>query len=32
MAFIVGVVFFVIVIGAIDSRLPWPRPDREPRA
>jgi hypothetical protein len=29
MAFIVGVLLFVVVIGVIDARLPWPRP-RQP--
>jgi hypothetical protein len=32
MAFILGVVFFVVVVDLIDARLPWPRPDRRPRA
>jgi hypothetical protein len=32
MAFILGVVFFVIVVGLIDARLPWPRHDRRSRA
>jgi hypothetical protein len=26
MSFIVGTVLFVVVLGIIDSRLPWPRP------
>lgn len=26
MSFVVGTVLFVVVIGIIDSRLPWPRP------
>jgi hypothetical protein len=26
MQFIIGVIFFVVVIGALDARLPWPRP------
>jgi hypothetical protein len=26
MAFILGVIFFVGVVGVIDARLPWPRP------
>lgn len=26
MAFIVGTLFFVVVVGVIDTRLPWPRP------
>ena len=25
MQFIVGVIFFVVVIGVLDARLPWPR-------
>jgi hypothetical protein len=25
MQFIIGVIFFVVVIGALDARLPWPR-------
>ena len=25
-AFVVGVVLFAVVIGALDARLPWPRP------
>jgi len=32
MAFILGVVFFVVVVGLIDARLPWPRSGRDPRA
>jgi hypothetical protein len=28
MQFIVGVIFFVVVIGVLDARLPWPRPKR----
>jgi hypothetical protein len=32
MAFILGVVFFVVVVGVIDTRLPWPKPDRDSRA
>jgi len=28
MGFTVGVVLFVVVIGVLDSRLPWPRPRR----
>jgi hypothetical protein len=31
MAFIIGVVFFVVVVGLLDARLPWPRPDRGSR-
>lgn len=26
MQFIIGVIFFVVVIGVLDARLPWPRP------
>jgi hypothetical protein len=26
MAFILGTVLFVAVIGIVDSKLPWPRP------
>jgi len=29
MAFILGTLFFVVVVGVIDARLPWPRP-RQP--
>lgn len=30
MAFILGIVFFVIVVGLVDRRLPWPSAkDRE---
>jgi hypothetical protein len=25
MAFILGIVLFVVVLGMLDSRLPWPR-------
>jgi len=28
MAFILGVLFFVIVLGVLDAKLPWPRPNR----
>jgi hypothetical protein len=28
MGFLFGVVTFVIVIGWLDTRLPWPRPRR----
>jgi hypothetical protein len=31
MAFILGLVLFIIVLGAVDARLPWPRPSRERR-
>jgi hypothetical protein len=30
MSFIIGIVLFVVVIGILDSRLPWPAP--RPRA
>lgn len=26
MQFILGVIFFVCVVGMIDARLPWPKP------
>lgn len=26
MAFILGVIFFVVVVGLLDARLPWPAP------
>jgi hypothetical protein len=26
MQFILGVIFFVVVVGLIDARLPWPKP------
>lgn len=25
MQFVLGVLFFVVIVGFIDSRLPWPR-------
>jgi hypothetical protein len=28
MGFMVGTVLFVVVIGVLDARLPWPRPGR----
>jgi len=28
MQFIIGVIFFVVVIGVFDARLPWPRPKK----
>jgi hypothetical protein len=31
MAFFLGLLLFVIVVGAVDARLPWPRPSRERR-
>ena len=30
MAFILGVLFFVVVVGVLDARLPWPRANRKP--
>jgi hypothetical protein len=29
MAFILGLFLFVVVVGAVDARLPWPRTPRE---
>jgi hypothetical protein len=26
MSFVLGLVFFVVVVGVIDARLPWPKP------
>jgi hypothetical protein len=26
MSFIIGVVLFVVVVGMLDARLPWPKP------
>ena len=26
MQFILGVIFFVCVVGMVDARLPWPKP------
>jgi hypothetical protein len=26
MGFVVGVILFVVVIGILDARLPWPKP------
>jgi hypothetical protein len=31
MQFILGVIFFVIVVGLIDAGLPWPAPNRGSR-
>jgi hypothetical protein len=28
MPFILGVILFVVIIGALDARYPWPRPGR----
>jgi hypothetical protein len=28
MSFIIGVILFVVVLGALDARLPWPRARR----
>jgi hypothetical protein len=25
MQFVIGVIFFVVVVGVLDARLPWPR-------
>jgi hypothetical protein len=31
MSFIIGSLLFIVVIGIVDSRLPWPKPrDRRP--
>lgn len=33
MAFILGVIFFVVVVGVLDARLPWPKSrSRNPRS
>lgn len=29
MSFILGIVLFVVVIGRLDRRLPWPAADKE---
>lgn len=29
MQFILGTLFFVVVVGLLDARLPWPRPARK---
>lgn len=29
MSFILGIVLFVVVIGRLDRRLPWPAPGKE---
>ncbi len=26
MSFILGVILFAVVVGALDARLPWPKP------
>jgi hypothetical protein len=26
MSFIIGLILFVVVIGVLDARLPWPKP------
>jgi hypothetical protein len=31
MQFILGVIFFVIIVGFIDAGLPWPVPNRRSR-
>jgi hypothetical protein len=28
MQFVLGVILFVVVLGVVDTRLPWPRPGR----
>jgi len=30
MQFVIGVLFFVVIVGAIDARLPWPKPAKRP--
>jgi len=33
MAFFVGLLLFVVIVGRLDARLPWPRPrDSEDRS
>jgi hypothetical protein len=29
MAFFLGLILFVVVVGALDGRFPWPRPGRD---
>jgi hypothetical protein len=29
MQFILGVLLFVVVVGLVDARVPWPRPRRD---
>jgi hypothetical protein len=29
MSFILGIVLFVVVVGLVDRRLPWPSADRQ---
>jgi hypothetical protein len=29
MSFFLGLLLFVVVLGVIDARLPWPRPRRD---
>jgi len=29
MAFVVALLLFVVVVGVLDARLPWPRPGRK---
>jgi hypothetical protein len=31
MQFILGVIFFVIVVGFVDAGLPWPAPEEQAR-
>jgi hypothetical protein len=30
MSFFIGLILFVVVVGAIDARLPWPKPQERP--
>jgi hypothetical protein len=30
MSFVIGLVLFVVVVGVLDARLPWPSPRAEP--
>jgi len=30
MSFILGLILFVVVIGVLDAKLPWPRPKSPP--
>jgi hypothetical protein len=30
MAFIIGLVLFIVVAGIVDAGLPWPRPEDRP--
>ncbi len=31
MSFVMGLLLFVVVLGVVDARLPWPRPLRRGR-